>query len=319
MHQNDLIVIGGGIVGLATAYRFTERFPGRRVTVLDKEPDVGRHQTGHNSGVLHSGIYYRPGSLKATNCRAGKEALVAFCREEGIPHEICGKVIVAVDRAELSALERIYHNGQANGVQCTLIDRDRLTELEPHASGIRAIHVPEAGIVDFVAVCLRLAKRVRQRDGQIRTGTRVVGIRSVPGGVVIDTTAGEFAAQHAINCGGLYCDRIAELAEIDNKALKDLLEEMDTGEIDVELTGFDEAAIEGLMTQFHVEGVDPQELPDGDTFPFQQMTFTVHAGQVEQIAAALAKAKKAGGGQSTVNKNSNGNALAWICQEYNDG
>ena len=142
--------------------------------------------------------------LKKYTLDKGKEALVAFCREEGIPHEICGKVIVAVDRAELSALERIYHNGQANGVQCTLIDRDRLTELEPHASGIRAIHVPEAGIVDFVAVCLRLAKRVRQRDGQIRTGTRVVGIRSVPGGVVIDTTAGEFAAQHAINCGGLY-------------------------------------------------------------------------------------------------------------------
>lgn len=211
MHHSDLVIIGGGIVGLATAYRFTERFPGKRVAVLDKEPAVGRHQTGHNSGVLHSGIYYRPGSLKATNCRAGKEAMVAFCREEEISHEICGKVIVAVDSSELSTLERIFNNGRANGVRCTLIGRDRLTELEPYAAGVRAIHVPEAGIVDFVAVCLRLAERVQQRDGQIHTGTRAVGIRTAPDGVVIDTTAGEFAAQHAINCGGLYCDRIAEL------------------------------------------------------------------------------------------------------------
>ncbi|HVL12676.1 MAG TPA: FAD-dependent oxidoreductase, partial [Gemmata sp.] len=130
----DLAVVGGGIVGLATAYQFTQRFPGRRVVVLEKESDVARHQTGHNSGVLHSGIYYKPGSLKAVTCRAGKAAMEAFCREEGIAHEICGKVIVAVTDADLPALERIHERGVANGVDCEMIDRGRLGELEPHAA-----------------------------------------------------------------------------------------------------------------------------------------------------------------------------------------
>src|SRR5581483_2704642 len=133
----DLAVIGGGIVGLATAYRFTRRFPGKRVVVLEKEARLAEHQTGHNSGVLHSGIYYRPGSLKALNCRAGKRALEEFCAAEGIPFEICG---------------------QANGVRCEKIGPERLRELEPHAAGIAAIHVPEAGIVDYRAVCRRLAE-----------------------------------------------------------------------------------------------------------------------------------------------------------------
>src|ERR1700686_583830 len=121
MNQADVAVIGGGIVGLATAYQITRQFPGRRVVVLEKEPDLAHHQTGHNSGVLHSGIYYKPGSLKAANCRAGKAAIEAFCRDEGIPFDICGKVIVAVTQDEIPALERIYERGQANGVQATLI------------------------------------------------------------------------------------------------------------------------------------------------------------------------------------------------------
>src|SRR5206468_11012364 len=142
----DLAVVGGGIVGLATAYRFTRRFPGKRVVVLEKEARVAEHQTGRNSGVLHSGIYYKPGSLKAATCRAGKKAMEAFCAAEGIAHEICGKVIVAVTYADLGALQRIYERGQANGVNCALIDEARLAELEPHAAGVGAVHVPEAGI-----------------------------------------------------------------------------------------------------------------------------------------------------------------------------
>ncbi len=149
--QADVAIIGGGIVGLATAYQLAPSYPGRRVVVLEKEADLAHHQTGHNSGVLHSGIYYKPGSLKAINCRAGKKAMEEFCAAEGIAYEICGKVIVAVDDSELPALERIYERGQANGVSCTMIDKDRLAELEPHAAGIRAIHVPEAGIVDYRA------------------------------------------------------------------------------------------------------------------------------------------------------------------------
>src|SRR5499426_2221547 len=139
MQQADVAIIGGGIIGLATAYNLTQRFPERRVVVLEKEAQLAQHQTGHNSGVLHSGIYYKPGSLKATNCRSGKKAMEAFCAEEGIAHEICGKVIVAVTDADLPALDRIYQRGVANGVNCALIDKARLAELEPHASGVRAI------------------------------------------------------------------------------------------------------------------------------------------------------------------------------------
>ena len=130
MQTFDLAVVGGGIVGLATAYQFSRRFPGRRVVVLEKETRVAEHQTGHNSGVLHSGIYYKPGTLKASTCRAGKKAMEAFCAAEGIAHDICGKVIVAVDEAELPALERIYERGQGNGVDCAMIGKDRLAELE---------------------------------------------------------------------------------------------------------------------------------------------------------------------------------------------
>ncbi len=149
----DLAVVGGGILGLATAYRFTQRLPGRRVAVLEKEVRVAGHQTGHNSGVLHSGIYCKPGSLKAATCLAGKRAMEALCAAEGITHEICGKVIVAVTDADLPALQRIYERGRANGVNCQLIDKARLAELEPHAAGVRAIHVPETGIGRSASGC----------------------------------------------------------------------------------------------------------------------------------------------------------------------
>src|SRR6516162_1226765 len=149
MIQTDVAVVGGGIVGLAMAYQFTQQFPGRRVVVLEKEAIVATHQTGHNSGVMHSGIYYKPGSLKAINCRAGKQAMEAFCAAEAIPFESCGKVIVAVDDSELPALDRLFERGKANGLNCSMIDSGRLRELEPHAAGVRAIHVPETGIVDY--------------------------------------------------------------------------------------------------------------------------------------------------------------------------
>ncbi len=165
---SDVAVIGGGIVGLATAWRCTLDFPGRKVIVLEKESQLAQHQTGRNSGVLHSGIYYKPGSLKAINCREGRAAMADFCRDEGIGYEICGKVIVAVDDSELPRLNDIYQRGQANGIRCSLIDRERLRELEPHCAGIQAIHVPDAGIVDYPAVCQRLAERIQQARGRGR-------------------------------------------------------------------------------------------------------------------------------------------------------
>jgi len=207
----DLVVVGGGIVGLATAFQFTRRFPGKRIAVLEKEARVAEHQTGHNSGVLHSGIYYKPGSLKAINCRAGKRAMEAFCAEEGIAHDICGKVIVAVTDSELPALQRIYERGIANGINCTLIDKARLAELEPHAAGVKAIHIPEAGIVNYRQVCERLAEKVRQGGGEVVFGAKVTAVRHHADGVTAVTPAGEFTASQLVNCGGLHSDRVARL------------------------------------------------------------------------------------------------------------
>ena len=211
MDRAAVAIIGGGIVGLATAYQFTERFPGSRVVVLEKEPEVARHQTGHNSGVLHSGIYYKPGSLKAINCRLGKQAMEEFCKAEGISYDICGKVIVALAEPELPALERIFERGKANGVHCEIIGRERLSELEPHAAGIKAIHVPEAGIVNYKQVCQRLAERVRERGGDVYTSARVVQIDRNGDHVRLATTDREVEASQVVNCAGLQCDRVTAL------------------------------------------------------------------------------------------------------------
>jgi L-2-hydroxyglutarate oxidase len=211
MQHADVAVVGGGIVGLATAYQFQVRFPDRRMVVLEKEAQVAAHQTGHNSGVLHSGIYYKPGSLKAVNCQTGKRALQAFCDTEGIPYEVCGKVIVACDESELPALHRLYERGQANGVRCALIAGEHLRELEPHVVGLAAVHVPEAGIIAYKQVCARLAQRVTEQGGTVQTRARVTALLRRPSAVVVRSTAGEVEARLVVNCAGLQCDRVAAL------------------------------------------------------------------------------------------------------------
>jgi L-2-hydroxyglutarate oxidase len=207
---NALIVIGGGIVGLATAHRFLERFPGKKVVVLEKEPRVGAHQTGHNSGVLHSGIYYKPGSLKAANCIRGKRWMEEFCAQESIPFEICGKVIVAVDASEVPRLENLHERGKANGIACELVGPERLRELEPAAAGVRALHVPGTGIVDYRAVCDRLAQRIADSGGPVVTGAKALGVVAHTSEVTVRTTAGEFSASVAVNCAGLHSDRVLQ-------------------------------------------------------------------------------------------------------------
>jgi L-2-hydroxyglutarate oxidase len=211
MHKYDVAIIGAGIVGLATGYQLTRRFPQLRLVIVEKESSLAQHQTGHNSGVLHTGIYYKPGSLKAVNCRTGKAAMEAFCRDEGVPFDICGKVIVAVTADDLPALDRIYERGQANGVACTMIDQARLKELEPHAQGVRAIHVPEAGIIDYPQVCQRLAEHIRRHEGQIVTSARVVKVHTATDEVQVETTAGTYAAGYVVNCAGLQCDRVTAM------------------------------------------------------------------------------------------------------------
>lgn len=219
MQQSDLIVIGGGIVGLATAYRFLERFPAKRVTVLEKEAAIARHQTGRNSGVLHTGIYYRPGSLKAQNCRAGKLAMEEFCRREQIPFVLCGKIIVAVDESELPRMEMLLERGRANGVACDRIGPERICELEPQAAGLAAIHIPEAGVVDYAQVARRLADIVQGQGSAIVTGARATGIRRDTSCAVVETTAGEFAAEQVVNCAGLYSDRVTRFSGVRPSAM----------------------------------------------------------------------------------------------------
>ena len=211
MQRVDVAIIGGGIVGLATAYRLQQRFPQLSVCLMEKEDRLGAHQSGHNSGVLHSGIYYRPGTLRAINCRTGKLAMQAFCEQEGIAFDICGKVIVAVDDAERPHLERIYERGQANGVACEIIGPERLAELEPHARGVQAIHVPEAGIVDYPAVCDRLGQRITERGATILLGGLVTGVLRKPEELIVQSLRGDVRCRYLITCAGLQADRVTRL------------------------------------------------------------------------------------------------------------
>ena len=212
MATHDIAIIGGGIVGLATAYRLTDEYPDLSITVLEKEDTVAAHQTSHNSGVIHSGVFYEPGSLKAENCREGKRALVDFCEREGVDYEMCGKVVVAATEAEVPELERIQQKGRANNVECTRIGPERLHEIEPHVRGVAALHVPGAGIVDYAGVAHALADRLREHGHEIRTGAEVLDLRTAPDHVRVVSTAGDVTARHAVNCAGLYADRVAQMS-----------------------------------------------------------------------------------------------------------
>lgn len=214
-------VVGGGIVGLAVAARLLESDPERRVVVFEKEAAIAQHQTGRNSGVLHSGLYYRPGSSKASNCREGKALMEAFCAAERVPIELCGKVVVATEESQLLALDELERRGRANGVDLERVDAARLAELEPYARGIAALHVREAGIVDYSAVCERLAARVTER-GEVRTGVRVATLESGAldsgaGGVAVHFESGAAPERFdlAVNCAGLFCDRVARASGLD--------------------------------------------------------------------------------------------------------
>jgi L-2-hydroxyglutarate oxidase len=212
MQTTDILIIGGGIVGLATAYTLGQRYPDKTVTVLEKESHLAGHQTGHNSGVLHSGIYYKPGSLKALNCRAGRAAMLAFCTETGVPYQICGKVIVALDEQDAVRLDKLAERAAANGIVCEPISRERLHEIEPHAAGIRALYLPNSGVVDFRVVCERLAERIHAAGGQVTLNARVTALDERGDGVTVNSTAGDFHARYVVNCAGLHSDRIARLA-----------------------------------------------------------------------------------------------------------
>ena len=211
--QADLLIIGAGIVGLATGREFTRRFPGRRLLLVEKEDHIAAHQTGHNSGVIHSGIYYRTGSLKARNCVAGCASMKHFCAGHSIPFEECGKLVVATTPDEVPRLRALHERGIGNGVPgLCLLDRDQFRELEPHADGICALHVPTTGIVDYKLVAAKYADLITEAGGEIMLRAKVTGLRDDGDANLVETTAGAFRASYVINCAGLYSDTITRMA-----------------------------------------------------------------------------------------------------------
>ena len=208
--RTDIAVVGGGIVGLATALALSERFPRCRVAVLDKEPRVAVHQTGHNSGVIHAGIYYKPGSHKARLCVDGVRRMVAFCEAHAIPYERCGKLIVATTADEIPRLEALHERGTANGVpDLRMIEPDEVRTIEPHARAVRALHSPRTAIVDYTAVASAMAATLAARGVQVVTGARVDGVDRVGRDLVLRTPLGPLTAANVVNCAGLQSDRVA--------------------------------------------------------------------------------------------------------------
>ena len=210
----DIVVVGGGIVGLATARDLLERRPGLRLAILEKEPDIGQHQTGHNSGVIHAGVYYAPGSLKAKLCAEGRQKAYEYCEEKGIRYDKCGKLIVAIDESELPRLEELYRRATANGVPgIEMVGPERIRELEPHAAGIKGLWSPETGIVNWLEVAHAYADDVRQAGGEILTSHEIAGIRRKDGWVLLKTVFDEvIPTRHLVTCAGLQSDRVASMS-----------------------------------------------------------------------------------------------------------
>lgn len=212
--MTDVVIIGGGIVGLATALQLKQQRPGLNVILIEKEPFVARHQTGHNSGVIHSGLYYKPGSLKATNCIRGYRMLIDFCDAEGIPYDLCGKIVVATRQEELPQLETLYQRGQQNGLgglkKLTLAE---MREIEPHVNGVAGMFVPQTGIIDYRQVSEKYAEKFQALGGVIRLNERVEQITPGTSLSIVVTSKGRYETKLVVNCAGLYSDKIAQLTQ----------------------------------------------------------------------------------------------------------
>ncbi|MCK5700208.1 MAG: L-2-hydroxyglutarate oxidase, partial [Cyclobacteriaceae bacterium] len=220
--MQDVIIIGGGIVGLATALKITQKKDDIKLLLLEKESELSAHQTGNNSGVIHSGIYYKPGSLKATNCRNGYSQLIEFCDKENIKYDLCGKVIVATEENQLEALDALFERGNLNGLKgVTKISKEELGEIEPHVNGIKGLKVPETGIIDYKEVSLKYAENIQQAGGVIQTNEKVIKITPQKDSVVVETSKGTHECKLLVNCAGLYSDKVAKMTgqEIDVKII----------------------------------------------------------------------------------------------------
>ncbi len=208
-----ITVIGGGIIGLATALRLGQKLPGASITVLEKEAGVGQHQSGHNSGVLHCGLYYKPGSLKAKLAVTGIRQMIGFCQEHNIPHEVCGKLVVAARDEEIPRLNDLFERGQQNGLSgLQKLGVSEMREIEPHVGGVAAIRVPEEGIADYPAVCQTMVRCIAAAAGKVITHAEVTRLRRIGAQWLAETAAGEFESDYIVNCAGLQCDRVCSLA-----------------------------------------------------------------------------------------------------------
>lgn len=218
----DVIIIGGGIVGLATSLNILKKKPGTNLLLIEKESEISAHQTGNNSGVIHSGIYYKPGSLKALNCRKGYKQLLDFCDEEGINYDLCGKVIVATEKNQVGALETLFERGNANGLSgIKKISKEELYEIEPHVKGIKGIQVPQTGIIDFKEVSIKYAENIQKSGAAINTNEKVTKIIPKKGSIIVETSKGSYESKLLVNCAGLYSDKVAKMTgqEIDVKII----------------------------------------------------------------------------------------------------
>ncbi|MDP5120485.1 MAG: L-2-hydroxyglutarate oxidase, partial [Spirosomaceae bacterium] len=210
----DVIIIGGGIVGLATVLSLKEQNPNIRVILIEKENEVAAHQTGNNSGVIHSGLYYKPGSLKAKNCIEGYQKLLDFCNQEEIPYELCGKIVVATQKEQIPILDGLFERGQQNGLDnLKLLNVEEMREIEPHVKGLKAIKVPQTGIINYKLVSQKMADKIQKLGAEIRLGERVSSISKVANRSTVVTSKGSYEGKLVVNCAGLYSDKVAQMTE----------------------------------------------------------------------------------------------------------
>lgn len=295
--QSDIVIIGGGAVGLATSLQLQKRNPSLSVVVIEKEKVVGNHQTGNNSNVIHSGIYYKPGSLKAKNCIMGYHMLLDFCNEHGVSYDICGKVIVATEEKELPLLKNIYDRGIQNGLTgLKMLTADQLKEYEPHVAGLQGIHVPQTGIVDYRVVAEKYAEVFQKNGGQIRLGEKVTDIRVKNNGVEVITDKGTHVAKLMVNCAGLYSDKIAKLT---------------SKRIDVQIIPFRGEYYKLKKEKEHLVKTLIYPVPDPN-FPFLGVHFTtMPGGGVECGPNAVLAFRREGYKKSDVSFSEFSETLAW--------
>ncbi|CAN7208484.1 L-2-hydroxyglutarate oxidase [Rossellomorea sp. LjRoot5] len=277
--MKDIIVIGGGIVGLSTAFSLSKRFPQANLAVLEKESGWARHQTGNNSGVIHSGIYYKPGSLKAKFATEGSRQMIQFCREHGVDYDQCGKVIVATKQSELSLLENLFHRGMANGLDISIIGEEQIKEEEPYVKGIKAIKVPQAGIVDYKQVCERMVQYLEKRGAELHLNTEVKKVLEHDQNVEIVTNDQTFQARYVVNCTGLHSDRVTKMAGV---------------EIDLQIVPFRGEYYELIPEKHHLVKNLIYPVPNPD-FPFLGVHFTrMIGGGIEAGPNAVLSLKREG-------------------------